>query len=192
MTIYDLPASSNWSKLLREYSLLNLFCKMLVPGMAQNDLLLEIVMLVSTIASDLQVILHLVDMSPWCCLICISKCWYSLSPFYQRITRYFRSEFLIFMSHFHYIFVLLGLQLDCKQHADWSAVPVVGRKRRRHGAVVAADPLLSQVRFILYCVVILCTLSRGLCICISGEIFQIRIFYHFLMHLTSHYTATYN
>jgi len=59
MTIYDLPASSNWSKLLREYSLLNLFCKMLVPGMAQNDLLLEIVMLVSTIASDLQVIYNL-------------------------------------------------------------------------------------------------------------------------------------
>mmetsp|Transcript_29766 Transcript_29766/g.49787 ORF Transcript_29766/g.49787 Transcript_29766/m.49787 type:complete len:947 (-) Transcript_29766:278-3118(-) len=54
MTIYDLPASSNWSKLLREYNLLNLFCKMLVPGMAQNDLLLEIVMLISTIASDMQ------------------------------------------------------------------------------------------------------------------------------------------
>jgi hypothetical protein len=54
MTIYDLPASSNWAKLLREYNLINLFCKMLVPGMAQNDLLLEIVMLVSTIASDMQ------------------------------------------------------------------------------------------------------------------------------------------
>jgi hypothetical protein len=55
MTIYDLPASSNWSKLLREYNLINLFCKMLVPGMAQNDLLLEIVMLISTVAADLQV-----------------------------------------------------------------------------------------------------------------------------------------
>lgn len=55
MTIYDLPASSNWSKMLRDYNLLNLFCKMLVPGMAQPDLLLEIVMIVSTIASDLQV-----------------------------------------------------------------------------------------------------------------------------------------
>lgn len=65
MTIYDLPASSNWSKLLREYSLLNLFCKMLVPGMAQNDLLLEIVMLVSTIASDLQV-----SVCNVCCVLC--------------------------------------------------------------------------------------------------------------------------
>lgn len=55
MTMYDLPATSNWSKLLREHGLLNTFCKMLVPGMAQNDLLLEIVMIVSTVASDLQV-----------------------------------------------------------------------------------------------------------------------------------------
>ena len=55
MTIYDLPATSNWSKLLRDYGLLNTFCKMLVPGMAQNDLLLEVVMIISTIASDLQV-----------------------------------------------------------------------------------------------------------------------------------------
>lgn len=56
MSIYDLPASSNWSKMLRDYNLLNLFCKMLVPGMAQVDLLLEIVMIISTIASDLQVL----------------------------------------------------------------------------------------------------------------------------------------
>ena len=55
MTIYDLPASSNWKKLLREYNLINLFCKMLVPGLAQNDLILEIVMLISAIASDLEV-----------------------------------------------------------------------------------------------------------------------------------------
>jgi len=32
MTIYDLPATSNWKKLMRDYNLLNLFCKMLVPG----------------------------------------------------------------------------------------------------------------------------------------------------------------
>jgi hypothetical protein len=55
MTIYDLPASSNWSKLLRDYGLVNLFCKLLVPGMAQNDLLLEIVMLIANITSDPQV-----------------------------------------------------------------------------------------------------------------------------------------
>jgi len=54
MTVYDLPASSNWPKLLRDHSLVNLFCKMLVPGMAQNDLLLEIVMLIANIATDPQ------------------------------------------------------------------------------------------------------------------------------------------
>eukprot|EP01036_Dinobryon_divergens_P024940 gene24940-33435_t len=54
MTTYDLPASSNWSKLLRDYGLVSLFCKLLVPGMAQNDLLLEIVMLIANIASDPQ------------------------------------------------------------------------------------------------------------------------------------------
>lgn len=53
MTIYDLPATSNWSKLLREFNLLSMFNKMLVPGMTQNDLLLEIIMLIATIASDL-------------------------------------------------------------------------------------------------------------------------------------------
>lgn len=52
MTVYDLPASSNWSKLIRHYSLINQFCKMLVPGMCENDLLLEIVMLISNIAAD--------------------------------------------------------------------------------------------------------------------------------------------
>jgi hypothetical protein len=55
MTVYDLPATSNWAKLLRDYGLLNTFCKMLVPGMAQNDLLLEIVMIISAVASDMQV-----------------------------------------------------------------------------------------------------------------------------------------
>lgn len=54
MTIYDLPATANWSKLLKEHNLVNLFSKMLVPGMATNDLLLEIVMLLSTISSDQQ------------------------------------------------------------------------------------------------------------------------------------------
>ena len=55
MTVYDLPATSNWAKLTRSYNLLSMFAKMLVPGMSQNDLVLEIIMLVSTIASDAQV-----------------------------------------------------------------------------------------------------------------------------------------
>lgn len=52
MTNYDLPANSNWHKIVREYNFLNQFSKMLVPGMSQNDVLLEIVMLISTMSSD--------------------------------------------------------------------------------------------------------------------------------------------
>lgn len=66
MTMHDLPASSNWSKMLRDYNLLNLFCKMLVPGMAQVDLLLEIVMIISTIASDLQVLKYVCVLLLYC------------------------------------------------------------------------------------------------------------------------------
>jgi hypothetical protein len=52
MTVYDLPSTSNWSKLLREYNLMNYFTRLLVPGMAQNDLILEIIMLIAAIATD--------------------------------------------------------------------------------------------------------------------------------------------
>ena len=52
MTTYDLPSTSSWSKLLKDYGLLAIFARLLVPGMTQNDMLLELIMLVSTIASD--------------------------------------------------------------------------------------------------------------------------------------------
>ena len=51
-TSYDLPVNTSWAKVMKDYQLLNMFSKMLVPGMAQNDLLLEIVMLIATISSD--------------------------------------------------------------------------------------------------------------------------------------------
>lgn len=54
LTVYDLPANSNWSRLVKEYNLIAMFSQMLVPGMSQNDMLLEIIMLISTIASDAQ------------------------------------------------------------------------------------------------------------------------------------------
>lgn len=54
LTTLDLPASLPWAKIVREYSLLNLFSKLLIPGMAQNDLVLELVMLLSAIAVDAQ------------------------------------------------------------------------------------------------------------------------------------------
>ena len=52
MTVHDLPANMSWSKVLKEYLLLSILAKLLVPGMAQNDLLLVIIMLIATIASE--------------------------------------------------------------------------------------------------------------------------------------------
>lgn len=52
MTSEDVPANTTWSRLVKEFNLISLFSKLLIPGMAQNDLLLEIVMLVSAIARD--------------------------------------------------------------------------------------------------------------------------------------------
>lgn len=52
MTAEDVPANTTWSRLVKEFNLISLFSKLLIPGMAQNDLLLEIVMLISAIARD--------------------------------------------------------------------------------------------------------------------------------------------
>jgi hypothetical protein len=54
MTVYDLPSTSNWSKLLRDQGLLSFCTRMLVPGLAQNDLILEIVLLLGSVATDAQ------------------------------------------------------------------------------------------------------------------------------------------
>jgi hypothetical protein len=52
MTSDDVPANTTWSRLVKEFNLVSLFSKLLIPGMAQNDLLLEIIMLISAIARD--------------------------------------------------------------------------------------------------------------------------------------------
>lgn len=52
MTVCDLPSTSTWSKLLRDYNLVAFLTKMLIPGIAQNDLILEVIMLISTISTD--------------------------------------------------------------------------------------------------------------------------------------------
>jgi hypothetical protein len=52
LTSFDLPANSSWLKITRDYNFINQFSKMLVPGMSQNDLILEIVMTISAISSD--------------------------------------------------------------------------------------------------------------------------------------------
>ena len=55
LTKLDLPANMTWLKILKEQNILNLISKLLVPGMCQNDLLLEVVLLVSTAVSEAQV-----------------------------------------------------------------------------------------------------------------------------------------
>jgi len=55
LTPLDLPASLTWYKILKEQNVLHLISKLLVPGMCQPDLLLEVVLLVSTAAIDTQV-----------------------------------------------------------------------------------------------------------------------------------------
>merc|ERR1711871_312931 len=55
MTRLDLPTNLTWTKILKEHNLLHLISKLLVPGMCQNDVLLEVVLLVSAAATDIQV-----------------------------------------------------------------------------------------------------------------------------------------
>lgn len=52
MTSFDVPANTSWARLLKDNALIPLFSKLLVPGMAQADLLLEVVMLLSAVALD--------------------------------------------------------------------------------------------------------------------------------------------
>ena len=52
LTTLDIPINHGWAKLLDDYHLLSLISKLLVPGMAQNDVLLEVIMLISAAASD--------------------------------------------------------------------------------------------------------------------------------------------
>jgi hypothetical protein len=52
LTILDLPMNQGWSKLLGDYNIMSLITKLLVPGMAQNDVLLEVVMIIAAAASD--------------------------------------------------------------------------------------------------------------------------------------------
>lgn len=54
LTTNDLPSTFSWPKLLREQGLLSFCSRMLVPGAAQNDLVLEVVMLLGSISTDTQ------------------------------------------------------------------------------------------------------------------------------------------
>lgn len=55
MTIYDLPSTLPWAKLLKDYNFMSYFTKLLVPGMTQDDFILEIIMLIGAMATDVNV-----------------------------------------------------------------------------------------------------------------------------------------
>ncbi len=52
LTVLDLPVNQGWARILQDFHLLSYISKLLVPGMAQNDVLLEVVMLISAAAVD--------------------------------------------------------------------------------------------------------------------------------------------
>lgn len=52
LTPLDLPQNQTWGRLLRDDDFFGLINRMLVPGICQNDMLLEVVLVLSTIASD--------------------------------------------------------------------------------------------------------------------------------------------
>jgi hypothetical protein len=54
LTPLDLPMNQGYAKIFTEYNLLNLLNKLLIPGMAQNDVILEVIMIISTASSDQQ------------------------------------------------------------------------------------------------------------------------------------------
>lgn len=55
MTSLDIPANTSWAKLLRDNQLVSIFQRLMVNGMAQNDLILEVIMVIGAAASDPQV-----------------------------------------------------------------------------------------------------------------------------------------
>ena len=55
LTRLDIPANLSWPKILKDQSLLQLLSKLLVPGMCQNDLLLQVVLVIASAAVEPQV-----------------------------------------------------------------------------------------------------------------------------------------
>jgi hypothetical protein len=52
ISVKDLPASLSWARLLRDQGLLPLLSRLLLPGLAPSDLLLETVLVFSAAASE--------------------------------------------------------------------------------------------------------------------------------------------
>ena len=58
ITTLDLPVNYTWGKLVRDFNLISIISKLLIPGMAQDDLILEVLLLVTAITMDAQVVLR--------------------------------------------------------------------------------------------------------------------------------------
>jgi hypothetical protein len=54
LTTLDLPMNQGFSKIMLDFNLLSLLNKLLIPGMAQNDIVLEVILIFSTAVSDSQ------------------------------------------------------------------------------------------------------------------------------------------
>ncbi|CAN0205504.1 unnamed protein product [Discosporangium mesarthrocarpum] len=52
LTALDLPRGVTWADVLSNYALAPFLTKMLVPGMAQNDIVLEVVIFTGALAED--------------------------------------------------------------------------------------------------------------------------------------------
>ncbi|POM70749.1 Kinesin-associated protein [Phytophthora palmivora] len=52
MTPSDLPSKTSWDRLVTDHSLIPLLNKLLVPGFSQDDMILEVVLFVSTLALE--------------------------------------------------------------------------------------------------------------------------------------------
>ena len=51
-TLRDLPSHQSWARLLRDFGLLALLARLMVPGMSQPDVLLEVVLVLSAAAAE--------------------------------------------------------------------------------------------------------------------------------------------
>ena len=52
LTNADLPTSQPWSRFIKDFNLIPLLSKLLIPGMSQNDVILEVVIFASTMLGD--------------------------------------------------------------------------------------------------------------------------------------------
>ena len=55
MSIYDLPTDVSWSDIMSQYALGTLIGKLFIPGMAQNDIILEAIIFIGQICVDDQI-----------------------------------------------------------------------------------------------------------------------------------------